>query len=74
MDLSFNQSFLLCLAIPEPKGAGGAWISEQAGRQGKKRQLMGGRYENSLDGGRDWKGRRVKQRELPEEAAAWTAS
>lgn len=29
MDFGFNHSFLLRLAIPEPKGMGG-WISEQA--------------------------------------------
>lgn len=46
MDFSFNHSFLLCQAIPEPNGGkGGAggrgvWISEQAGRV---RQLRGGK-------------------------------
>lgn len=65
MDFSFNHSFLLCLAIPEPKGDRGVGFLSRHGKR---------RLANSLDGGRDCKGRQVRQRELPETAAAWTAS
>lgn len=67
---SFNQSFLLCLAIPEPKGAGPGFLSRQAGQE----ETANGRYENRLDGGRDWKRQRLRERELSEEAAARTDS